>query len=374
MKKITYLFILFSITFFGQCPDPEITSWTMGNTYANFDGTNNNSIVSYEIQYNEGVVFNPGTPAPAGVQSFTFNNFPATLTGLTSSTNYYFTIRSICASDTGSWHDDGNNGPDLWTTTSDCPNSIPYFNNFQDGSCWPNPSNHTNNGNPGNWWYYNGFGDSTGNIYAISESWNQNSGVLFPDCWMVLGPIDMSGATDLTLSWKVRGVDPAWCQENYTIYFGNSNDITDLENSIHSYSETISNIGDACGTNWADRVFNISGFSDPQGYIALRHHGVSDMFQLHIDDIGLNSTLSLLEEDNSNLEIFPNPVNSHLNIVSNLNQIGTNYLIYDNTGKVIMNGKINELNFTLDLNSFSEGIYFISIGNTYNQKFIISRN
>ena len=60
--------------------------------------------------------------------------------------------------------------------------------------------------------------------------------------------------------------------------------------------------------------------------------------------------------------------------VSNLNQIGTNYLIYDNTGKVILNGKINELNFTLDLNSFSEGIYFISIGNTYNQKFIISRN
>tara|TARA_Y100000991_G_scaffold11175_1_gene7812 strand:+ start:1281 stop:2405 length:1125 start_codon:yes stop_codon:yes gene_type:complete len=374
MKKITFLFTLISTTLFGQCPDPVITAWSMGNTYVNFDGTNNNSIVSYEIQYNEGSTFSPATPAPPGVQTFTFNNFPATLTGLTSSTGYYFTIRTICASDTGSWYDNGNNGPDLWTTTSDCPNSLPYFNDFQDGSCWPGPPNHTNNGSPGNWWYYNGAGDNTGNIYAISESWNQSSGALFPDCWVVLGPIDMNGVTDASLSWKVRGVDPNWCQENYSIYFGNANNITVLENSPHSFTETISTTGDACGTNWADRSFAISGYSDSQGYIALRHHGVTDMYQLHIDDIGLNSTVSVENFNDSNLEIYPNPANHYLNVVSNLDQIGKNYFIYDNTGRTIMNGKISQTNLTLDLNSFSEGIYFMSIGNINKYKFIVARN
>ena len=43
------------------------------------------------------------------------------------STDYYFTIRSICASDTGSWYDSGSNGPDLWTTTADCPDALAIF-------------------------------------------------------------------------------------------------------------------------------------------------------------------------------------------------------------------------------------------------------
>jgi hypothetical protein len=107
----------------------------MTGTTADFEGTNDASIISYEIQYNKGSTFIPGTPAPAGVQTFT--SFPESITGLSVATDYYFTIRSICASDTGSWYDNGSNGPDLWTTTADCPNSLPYYNDFETTSCWP---------------------------------------------------------------------------------------------------------------------------------------------------------------------------------------------------------------------------------------------
>lgn len=99
----------------------------MTGTTADFGGTNNAYIISYEIQYNEGSTFIPGTPAPARVQTFTFTSFTSSINGLSIATDYYFTIRSICASDTGSWYDNGKNGPDLWTTTADCPNAIPYF-------------------------------------------------------------------------------------------------------------------------------------------------------------------------------------------------------------------------------------------------------
>ena len=65
---------------------------------------------------------------------YEFDSFPHTLTGLESNTTYYFTIRSVCGNDSYSdWTDNGNDGPDPWTTTT-CPSSysLPYLNDFND--------------------------------------------------------------------------------------------------------------------------------------------------------------------------------------------------------------------------------------------------
>ena len=372
MKKITIIFLLISSVIVSQCPNPTITSWAMTGTTADFDGTNNASIISYEIQYNEGSTFIPGTPAPAGVQTFTFTSFPSSLTGLSVATDYYFTIRSICASDTGSWYDSGSNGPDLWTTTADCPNSLPYYNDFETTSCWPfGPPWHTNNGSPGNYWYYTP--DNTGNTFAGSDSWTQNQGALSPDCWVVFGPIDMTGVTDANLAWKVRGPDANWCQENYSIYFGNDYNISSLENSPYYSTETITSGGDACGPNWAQRSFTISGFTGNEGYIALRHHGVSDMFQLNIDDLELTSTMSTSEIENIEIEVYPNPTNNVLNIKSDLKYIGTNYLVFDNSGKVVFTGLITSNLTIINTKILSEGIYLLSAGDNIKRKFIVMR-
>ena len=48
MKKITILFLLISSVVISQCPNPTITSWTMTGTTADFGGTNDASIISYE--------------------------------------------------------------------------------------------------------------------------------------------------------------------------------------------------------------------------------------------------------------------------------------------------------------------------------------
>ena len=372
MKKITILFLLISSVVISQCPNPTITSWAMTGTTADFGGTNDATIISYEIQYNEGSTFTPGTPAPAGVQTFTFASFPASITGLSIATDYYFTIRSICASDTGSWYDSGNNGPDLWTTTADCPDAIPYFNDFETTSCWPfGPPWHTNNGNPGNYWYYTA--DNTGNTYAGSDSWTQNQGALNPDCWVVFGPIDMTGVSDANLAWKVRGPDANWCQENYSIYFGNDYNISSLENSPYYYTETIASGGDACGPNWAQRSFAISGYTYNEGYIALRHHGVSDMFQINFDDLELTSTVSTTEIENIEMDIYPNPTNNVLNIKSDLKYIGTNYSVIDNSGKVVLTGLITSNLTTINTEILSEGIYLLTAGDNIKRKFIVMR-
>ena len=89
----------------------------------------------------------------------------------------------------------------------------------------------------------------------------------------------------------------------------------------NSYSETITSGGDACGTNWGQRSFAISGYNYNEGYIALRHHGVSDMFQINFDDLELTSTVSTTEIENIEMDIYPNPTNNLLNIKSDMKYI-----------------------------------------------------
>jgi len=119
MKKITFLLLFVSTFAFSQCPQPDISEWNMTSDGANFDGTNFSTIASYEVEYNLGNSFTPGDGTAS---TFTFESFPATLTGLESSTLYYFTIRSICTDGTISdWADNPANGdgPDPWQTSAE---------------------------------------------------------------------------------------------------------------------------------------------------------------------------------------------------------------------------------------------------------------
>ena len=119
MKKITFLLLFISTFAFSQCPQPDISEWNMTSDGANFDGTNFSTVASYEVEYNLGSSFTPGDGTAS---TFTFESFPATLTGLESSTLYYFTIRSICTDGTISeWTDNPANGagPDPWQTSAE---------------------------------------------------------------------------------------------------------------------------------------------------------------------------------------------------------------------------------------------------------------
>lgn len=103
-----------SLTFLNDCVTPAITSWTMSQNGASFDGTNNDLVAGYQIEYS----LQPFEPGDGTATIFEFESFPAELTGLEMSTTYYFTIRSMCSDDYYSvWSDNGNDGPDVWSTT-----------------------------------------------------------------------------------------------------------------------------------------------------------------------------------------------------------------------------------------------------------------
>jgi hypothetical protein len=331
---------------------------------ANFDGTNFSTVASYEVEYNLGSSFTPGDGTAS---TFTFESFPATLTGLESSTLYYFTIRSICTDGTISdWADNPANGagPDPWETTAvggdNCgPYSLPYINDFNDPDTWTNCQTFYDNDGDGFFWYYANYDvDEEGNNVAASASYN--GGVLTPDNWVIMGPIDLTNESDVMMEWKVRGIDPSWCQENYSVYIGSSDDYNDLINGSVSYNETIANGGDACGQTFANRSLDISAASGGLVYIGFRHHDISDMFVLNIDDVSISSsTMSIQDPETLEMNIYPNPTNGDfVTIQTPVN--GVKYVeVFDITGKRLINTSLSA--DTLEVSSLSAGMYLIKV-------------
>jgi hypothetical protein len=97
------------------------------------------------------------------------------------------------------------------------------------------------------------------------------------------------------------------------------------------------------------------------------------MFQINFDDLELTSTVSTAEIENIEMEIYPNPTNNLLNIKSDMKYIGTNYSVFDNSGKVVLSGVITSNLQTINTEFLSEGIYLLSTGDNIKRKFIVIR-
>lgn len=340
-----------------ECPIPVITTWSMTGDGVNFDGTNQDGVTGYQIEYSTSTF----TAGDGTATVYEFDAFPHTMTGLQPSTTYYFTIRSICGDNYSEWEQNPNNngdGPDAYTTTT-CPSSysLPYLNDFNDPVAWTSCQTFNDNDGDGNFWFYQAFDADTADLSANSASYINGVGPLTPDNWVIMGPIDLTNHTDALLEWEVRGFDANWCNENYSVYVGSSNNYSDLLGSSVSYTETIS--GDACGS-WANRSLDISAATGDLVYIGLRHHGVTDMYILNIDNVSVtSSTMSNEDFTLDNIEYTFNQDTNILRITST--EVLSNIKIYNMLGQEVLNNKLNQTSESVDLSDLSSAVYIVNI-------------
>ena len=245
--------------------------------------------------------------------------------------------------------------------TSGCsePYTLPYLNDFNDTESFNNCMTRIDSDGDGYGWNQAAFDiDGAGNAVADSQSWD---GVpLTPDNWLIMGPIDMTNVDDATLSWKVRGIDPAWCGENYTVYISESNDISSLSNSSLYYNETITSASDACGNSFAERTFDISSAVGQLVYIGFRHHDVTDMFRLNIDDVAIDSnSLSTNDFENLNISIYPNPVDGNYITIQTPSNGVKGVEVFDVLGKRVIN--TNLISEYLDISELNPGVYMVKV-------------
>jgi len=87
-------------------------------------------------------------------------------------------------------------------------------------------------------------------------------------------------------------------------------------------------------------------------------------------DGGLDCSLDTEEFDINRLNLYPNPVISVLNVKTDYNLTNQTYTIVDGLGRVILNGKLNEVVITINVEQLSKGIYYLKLSDKIASKFI----
>ena len=260
---------------------------------------------------------------------------------------------------------ENNNSTSVTITSYICPElySLPYLNDFNDTESFTSCNTFVDSDGDGNGWTSVAFSIDNGNRVADSQSYNGSA--LSPDNWLIMGPIDLTNAGDTTLTWLVRGIDPSYCGENYSVYISDSNDIASFTSSSLYYDETISSGSDACGNTFAERSLDISSAAGQQIYIGFRHYDIYDMFRLNIDDVRVEGEeMGVNDFDNLNINIYPNPSNGifKFNVIEDID-----YKISNILGQNILEGKfINGLN-NIDISEQTNGVYIIRLTNIKGQ-------
>jgi hypothetical protein len=72
----------------------------------------------------------------------------------------------------------------------------------------------------------------------------------------------------------------------------------------------------------------------------------------------------------SQISLFPNPALNVLNVNINSNLINQAYTIIDSLGRVVLNGKLNDVENTINVEQLSNGIYYLKISDNKSYKFI----
>lgn len=67
-----------------------------------------------------------------------------------------------------------------------------------------------------------------------------------------------------------------------------------------------------------------------------------------------------IQKKSSGIKVYPNP-SSSLFTIENLGVVNKNFILIDATGKLFQEISVQESTYTLDLSSYSKGIYFLQI-------------
>ena len=84
---------------------------------------------------------------------------------------------------------------------------------------------------------------------------------------------------------------------------------------------------------------------------------------------GENTASAQLSQRSDKFSIYPNPAVDQVQIQTNLSQVGNSFFVYDFTGKLMFTGELMFENTTVDMSSFSNGMYLIKIGNNLGNVF-----
>ncbi|MBM3419453.1 MAG: T9SS type A sorting domain-containing protein, partial [Bacteroidetes bacterium] len=134
--------------------------------------------------------------------------------------------------------------------------------------------------------------------------------------------------------------------------------------------QNLSNAGQYSGvTTDTLTVSNVTMSNNNQNFRCIVSSGsCSDTSNVAV--LTVNNNVGINETSQDKLfSVFPNPAQSVINVKADGKLIGSVYSIYDNTGRVVLSGKLIAESTTIELGNLSGGIYMFSVGENMKQSF-----
>jgi len=185
-------------------------------------------------------------------------------------------------------------------------------------------------------------------------------------------------------SWNVSNVTDMSSMFAYTSAFNqpigswNVSSVTNMSNMFIGAKLTTANY-DSTLTDWATKGANggvkqgvtfSGGTSNYCNGLSARNILI-DKYGWIITDSGSNcNSLETEVFDKSSLCQYPNPASTVINVKVDANIANKPFNITDTLGRIVLKGKLNEDNTTINVEHLSKGIYFIKIANNKASKFI----
>jgi hypothetical protein len=179
------------------------------------------------------------------------------------------------------------------------------------------------------------------------------------------GNVYMSGNTQSSAGIATSGAHQTTVNDAFLVSFNSS--------GVRQSGTYYGGIKNVCTSDASGNVY-MTGYTQSNSDIATAgahqtangNNGYSDAFLVKFSGIsvGINETIN-----DKLFSIYPNPTQSIVNVKADTKLIGAVYNIYDNTGKVVLSGKINTENTSVDLEKLAAGIYLFSVGENVKQTF-----
>ena len=143
----------------------------------------------------------------------------------------------------------------------------------------------------------------SGEKCASSSSYDNTAGPLTPDNWLISPKLSFPDDHVGTLKFWVAPQDPNWPTEVYSVMVSTTN--TDLASFNPVFNEMI------IASTWQQKTVQLP-YAGQDIYIAFRHHDVTDIFMMKLDDISVETAVSTDIEPVFATKLsknYPNPFN-----------------------------------------------------------------
>lgn len=191
---------------------------------------------------------------------------------------------------------------------------------------------------------------------AVSYSYDNASGALTPDNLFISPAIDLTTGSALMLNYDVSAIDQSWVAEKYAVYI-----VTDLISVAAGIFPTAV-LEEVMVAGVQTRNIDISAVADGQAtaYVVIRHYDCTDNFALGFDSLSITGDfVSVEEENNTVLSVYPNPTSDVLNIT--LGETAASVAVLTLDGKTVSTTSVSSTNVTLNVAELAAGMYIYEV-------------